>query len=313
MSRAAAPKVSVVTGTYNRRQYLARLHGSLVAQTFTDFEWVIVDDGSTDGTNQLVAGWQRDSPFPIHYFWQPNAGRHMAFNRGVQEARGEYFAGIDSDDWYPPDALKRMVEEWESIPADQRERFANIEGLTAYEDGKRAVSGRPMPQHVLDSDNFSIIAKYRVEGDKMGMYRTSVLREFPFPSVASEFLPEDVVFLQIADRYSSRFVDEIWGFKEYLSGGLTEKIKDDAGSFAFGFRLSNKTLISLTRKKPLPVLIKAYANYTRYSLHSDVPFRVQLSEAPSTLVWLATLPLGIGLYVRDSRTFASRFARRGRY
>ena len=299
MSSSAAPEVSVITATYNRKKYLPRLRESLLVQSFSDFEWVIVDDGSTDGTGELIDRWRRDSPFPIRYFWQPNQGRHIAFNRGVEEARGGYCAVIDSDDWYPPDALALMIQQWESMSAEQRERFANVEGLAAYPDGKRAVSGRPMPQHVLDSDNFSIVAKHRVLGDKMGMYRTAVLREFPFPPVAGEYVTEDVVFLQIADRYSSRFVDEVWGFKEYLPSGITEKVKSDARLFAFGFRLANKTLISLKRRKPLTTVLKGYANFTRYSLHDGIHVRTQLSEVPSALLWFATLPVGFGLYVRD--------------
>jgi len=299
MLGGSAPKVSVLTATYNRKAYLPRLRESLLEQSFADFEWVIVDDGSSDGTDELIDGWQKDSPFLIRYFWQPNGGRHMAFNRGVEEARGTYCAVIDSDDWYPPEALARMIQQWESMSAEQREQFANVEGLTANPDGEPAVSGRPLPQHVLDSDNFSIVAKYRVRGDKMGMYRTAVLREFPFPSVAGEYVTEDVVFLQVAERYSSRFVDEVWGFKEYLPSGITKKVKTDPRSFAFGFRLSNKTLISLKRRKPMPTVLKGYANFTRYSFHDGVHVGTQLSEVPSALLWFAMLPVGFGLYVRD--------------
>jgi glycosyltransferase involved in cell wall biosynthesis len=260
---------------------------------------VVVDDGSTDGTDELIRRWQEDSRIPIRYFRQPNQGRHIAFNHGVREARGTYCAVIDSDDWYPPEALARMIEEWESISPTERERFANVEGLTAHPDGTPVVSGRPMPQRVLDSDNFSIVATHRVGGDKMGMYRTAVLRDFPFPSVPGTYITEDVVFLQIANRYSSRFVDEVWGFKEYLATGISEKVKADAHSFAFGFRLSNKALISLRRRKPLPLLLKGYANFARYSLHDGVGVGRQRSEVPSTFLWLATLPVGFGFYVRD--------------
>ncbi|MGN6431328.1 MAG: glycosyltransferase family 2 protein [Gaiellaceae bacterium] len=306
MSGAATPTVTVLTATYNRKALLPRLRESLLAQSFTDFEWVIIDDGSTDGTDDLVRTWQASRSFPIRYFWQPNAGRHIAFNRGVQEARGAYCAVIDSDDWYPPNALGRMIEQWSSIPAEDREDFANVEGLCAFPDGRPVESGRPMPQKVLDSDNFSIVARHRVLGDKMGMYRTAVLREFPFPSIRGEYVTEDVVFLEIANRYASRFVDEVWGFKEYQAGGITEAVDAGAQSFALGFRLSNKALIALDRPKPVTVLLKGYANFTRYSLHAGVGLRQQIAEAPQPLLWLATSPLGFFLYFRDSARARTR-------
>ena len=89
---------TVFTPTYNRAATLARVYESLQRQTFTDFEWIIVDDGSTDETAELVQQWRSESSFPIRYIWQPNQGKHVAFNRGVELARGELFLPHDSDD-----------------------------------------------------------------------------------------------------------------------------------------------------------------------------------------------------------------------
>lgn len=96
---------TVFTPTYNRSHLLGRLYESLKRQTFRDSEWVIVDDGSTDQTQELVKHWQMEASFPIRYFWQPNSGKHVAYNRGLQEARGFLFADIDSDDFFAPEAL----------------------------------------------------------------------------------------------------------------------------------------------------------------------------------------------------------------
>ncbi len=293
------PRVSVVTPTYDRSAFLPRLHESLVAQTFEDFEWVVVDDGSTDGTGELIRGLKERSRFPIRYLWQPNGGRHIALNRGVQEARGEYCAVIDSDDWYPPDALERMILHWDSMSREERERFANVEGLCTSGNGMSAPV-RELPQAVLDTDNFSIIAKYHVKGDKKGMYRTSVLREFPFPAQPRTFIPEGTVFFQIAERYQSRFVNEIWGFNEYQPGGLSQKIATNNKAFAYGFRLFNKTLLSLELEKPKTLLFKAYVNFVRYSMHEGIGLRTQMAETPSRLAWLSALPFGAALFIRDS-------------
>src|SRR4030095_5896345 len=89
---------TVSTQTYNRRDRLPRVYESLNAQTFRDFEWLIVDDGSTDGTEEFIKAWQSSADFRIRYFYQPNLGKHVGFNRSVVEAQGELLLSFDSDD-----------------------------------------------------------------------------------------------------------------------------------------------------------------------------------------------------------------------
>ncbi len=88
---------------------------SLLPQTYRDFEWLIVDDGSSDDTKQLVESWQAESKFPIRYIHQQNQGKHTAFNRGVQQAQGELFLTVDSDDAFVPNSLERFLYHWNSI------------------------------------------------------------------------------------------------------------------------------------------------------------------------------------------------------
>ncbi len=76
-------RFTVFTPTFDRAHTLDRVYRSLCVQTFKEFEWVIVDDGSTDGTDDLVAGWQTENRFPISYEKQPNQGKHIAVNLGA--------------------------------------------------------------------------------------------------------------------------------------------------------------------------------------------------------------------------------------
>ena len=99
----------------HRRDRLPRVYESLKAQTFRGFEWLIVDDGSTDGTGELVKAWQAAADFPIRYFYQPNRGKHIGFNRSVVEAQGELLLSFDSDDSCAPNALERFKSHWDSI------------------------------------------------------------------------------------------------------------------------------------------------------------------------------------------------------
>src|SRR5207237_1817583 len=104
---------TVFTATFNRAHTLPRVYDSLRVQTLTDFEWLVVDDGSTDGTRELVAGWAAQPAFPIRYFHQENSGKHVAENVAVREAHGRFTATLDSDDWYAPDALESSLAAWE--------------------------------------------------------------------------------------------------------------------------------------------------------------------------------------------------------
>ena len=97
------------TATYNRAHTLHRVFDSLRAETVRGFEWLVVDDGSTDGTKALIAQWAAAADFPIRYFKQDRSGKHAAHNRAVAEACGQFFLPLDSDDAYPPRALERRL------------------------------------------------------------------------------------------------------------------------------------------------------------------------------------------------------------
>ncbi len=114
------PTFTVFTATYNRAHLLQRVFDSLERQTYRDFEWLIVDDGSTDDTESIVRDWGLRADFPVRYVRQPHSGKHVAFNRGVREARGRLFLTWDSDDGAVPEALERFRANWDAIPSDRR-------------------------------------------------------------------------------------------------------------------------------------------------------------------------------------------------
>lgn len=193
---------TVFTPTYNRAHTLPRLYESIRRQTLRDFEWVVVDDGSTDATRALVTDWQKVADFPIRYFWQPNQHKKVAFNRGVREARGKWFVPIDSDDELLPDALSRFEAMWNSIDEGQRERFVAVVGLCLDVQGRMV--GDSFPSSPLDASAVELFFDYQVTGEKFGCLRTDVLREFPFPEDIPDLVPENVVWFRMARRYTQR-------------------------------------------------------------------------------------------------------------
>jgi glycosyltransferase involved in cell wall biosynthesis len=170
---------TVFTGTRNRAHTLRRPFDSLKAQTFRDFEWVVVDNGSTDGTTELIEQFRQEADFPIRYFWQEDRGKHASMNRAVLAAKGQFFLTLDSDDGCVPTALGRFNQRWNEIPEADRPGFSGVTSLCMDQDGR--LIGTEFPAEPTDSDSREIRYRYKVKGEKWGFQRTDVMRMHPFP------------------------------------------------------------------------------------------------------------------------------------
>jgi glycosyltransferase involved in cell wall biosynthesis len=200
---------TVFTPTYNRAHTLHRVYDSLCAQTLRDFEWIVVDDGSTDNTAELVAGWAKIANFPIRYFRQNHSGKHFAHNLAVREARGRLFMVFDSDDACVPNALERIAYHWNSIPASERHAFFAVNGLCCDQHGR--LVGDRFPFSPFDSNLREKRYVHRVRGEKRGAVAIDVLRRFPFPEIKmTQFVPEGAVWLEISKNYKIRYVNEVF-------------------------------------------------------------------------------------------------------
>ena len=287
---------TVFTPTYNRAHTLSRVYHSLAAQTFRDFEWLIVDDGSTDGTGDLVAGWQAKADFAIRYVWQENGGKHIATNRGVAEARGELFLTLDSDDECVPEALERFKYHWDSIPAEQRIQFSAVTALARNQHGE--VLGSRFPHDPTDSESLEIHYKYGVAGEKWGFQRTDVMRAFPFPDLPGVgYMPEGVVWSQIAARYKTRFVNET--LRIYFQERDRRLFNDPVGTSYAGRLYAVRLFLNLDYPFPLTALLRFYADYVRLSIYERIGPLQQVRQIPNAGYWLLALPMGIAVYLRD--------------
>lgn len=204
--------ITVFTPSYNRAHTLHRVYESLKAQTYGDFEWIIVDDGSTDGTKAVVEGFQsQNDPFPIRYFYQENQGKHMATNRAVREAKGELFITLDSDDGCKPEALEHLLEMWEKIPEQERSAYKGVSCRCCKPETPDVIIGTHLPggKKYLDSNDHELRYCYKVKGELWGMSRREVLLENPYPAIEGlHYYPEGVYWGKIGARYKTRFFDE---------------------------------------------------------------------------------------------------------
>ena len=218
-------RFTVVTPTFNRRHTLGDVYRSLCGQTFRDFEWVIIDDGSTDETEQLVASWK--SFFPIRYFWKPNGGKHTAMNMAVSEAAGELMLSFDSDDTCVPNALERFDHHWRQIP--DASRFWNLCCLCATPEGE--IVGEPYPADVIDAFTLADQIRFGSSGrlgatvERWGINRIDLLRKFPWPE-GETFVPEALVWNRLARRYATRFVNEPLRIFRPNPAGITSNLRN---------------------------------------------------------------------------------------
>lgn len=228
-------KLTIFTPVYNRCHTLSRLYESLKEQTNKNFEWLLVDDGSTDGTEKLAMAWSKEERgFSFRYFKTSHGGKHRAINFAVREAKAEAFFIVDSDDYLSAEAAEWIIKKFSCIAGGSS--FAGIAGLRQVPSAA-IIGGQPSFSDYVDATNLER-PLYGLMGDKAEIYKTSVLRRFPFPEFEGEdFLTESVVWDDIAlHGLLLRWFNKSIYFCEYLADGLTalsyEKFRDNPRGWA---------------------------------------------------------------------------------
>jgi glycosyltransferase involved in cell wall biosynthesis len=291
-------RFTVFTPTYDLAHTLPRAYESLQAQTFKDFEWLIIDDESTDDTEDVVRPWLTESEFPIRYVRQPNVGKHISTNRASDLASGELLGVLDADDWYAPQALERFLYHWESIPADRRHEFAGVVALCADPSGQ--IIGAPFPEPVMDSDYLEMQFKYRVSGDKVGVARTEIHRQFKYPELEyGGWVQDTIVYNRMARHYKARLFNEVLMFKEYQAGGMSAVGGIARTKSPRSAQLYYRELIEMRSSLPRLLLFRYHANYARFGFHAREGISGSRTGAASFAWWAASVPVGLGLYLRD--------------
>ncbi len=213
--------ITVFTPTYNRAHTLPRLYDSLLSQTSKDFEWICINDGSTDETDSLFDQWlSSDRPFPIIYKKIPNGGKHRAINKAVNMAHSNAFFIVDSDDYLLPEAISKVHCWFDQISNDPS--FAGVSGLKGFSPNDPVGGYGCFQGDHIDATNLER-DEYNLSNDKSEIYKTSILKEYPFPEFDGEnFITEPVVWNLIAkDGYKIRWFNEVIYICQYMDDGLT--------------------------------------------------------------------------------------------
>lgn len=211
--------ITVLTATYNRAYTLPRLYESLERQGSKSFEWVVVDDGSVDGTLSLLEEYQEKSTFPIKVVQQENAGKHIAINTGVSAARGDWIFIVDSDDLLAHDAIESVFSDLYNCGSDNTlgycYRKADLAGVLI---GNKIPDGVPEPAKMTPTQAGNLYM-----GDLAYIFRRSALLKHSFPKFKGEiFVPELFIWNKISDDGSILFFHhKIIYLCEYLADGYS--------------------------------------------------------------------------------------------
>ena len=250
-------KLTVCTPTFNRAYILNSLYQSLQKQTCKDFEWLIIDDGSSDNTEDLVAGWiNSESDFPVRYIKKENEGKCRAINLGLDNADCELFVVIDSDDTLTSDAVEKILTLEAGIK--NKENFCGVGfnlGTSENSTQNNLFNGDYKDATLLDRYTF-------LNGEKALVFYTEVHKKYKYPIFENEkFMTEAVVWNRIAnDGYQMRFSNDIICIYEYRNDGLT-----NAGislfinnPFGYGLWLKEKDIYM---KKSFVAKMKTYYSF----------------------------------------------------
>ena len=253
--------VTVFTPVYNRKNLIGNLYQSLLSQTYKNFEWIIVDDGSTDDIDEIIKSYQNEDRILIRFIKQENGGKHRAINNGVLHAKGELFYIVDSDDYLTKDSIERIVFHYQYIK--NNDKFAGVCGMKCFPDGSRI--GKEVTWKILKDSwiNYWIIKN--IKGDVAFVFKTSVLRNYLFDDIPGEkFCAESLVLNRIGKNYLMLFFNEKIYIAEYLSDGLSvSSIKNRMNSPNYAMRIYSE-MASLD----IPYLKKIKAHISHSAVHA---------------------------------------------
>lgn len=291
--------ITVFTPAYNRGNLLLDLYQSLVAQSCHNFEWIVVDDGSTDHTIDVLQelSARQDHPFGMRYFHKSNGGKHTAINMGLREAKGELFFIVDSDDCLHPNALETLEKYYNQIKDDNS--FVGVGGLIAHRDGTAVSLG---VQTIIDAMTVEMMYKYKTKGDFAEAYKTPMMRKCPFPEIHGErFCPEVLEWNRLTRNRKVRFFPETIYYRDYLKGGLTDNIIRIRMQSPVASMMTYKELA--LRKIPFIYKLRNAINYWRFRYcYSPENSSVPSSDLPKLKRWMNIVrPLGWMLHLKDKR------------
>ncbi|WP_078432585.1 glycosyltransferase family 2 protein [Metabacillus halosaccharovorans] len=283
-------KLTVFTPTYNRAYCLHYCYESLKAQTNKEFVWLIIDDGSSDNTEDLVNQWKQECAIEIRYIKQENQGMHGAHNTAYEHIDTELNVCIDSDDYMPVDAVEKILSFWGKYGNDQ---VSGIIGLDAYKNGE--IIGTKMPENISQSTLFDLYNKFSITGDKKLVYRSELTKKYPYPIFENEkYVGLAYKYHKLDEEYPMLLINEVLCIVEYLPDGSSLNMLKQYRVNPKGFAFYRRELMKL-QFGSMKFKFRQAIHYVSSSLISKN--KSFIKESPLKIITLFATPLGLLLYL----------------
>ncbi|MCJ8009119.1 glycosyltransferase family 2 protein [Lederbergia wuyishanensis] len=280
--------LTIFTPTYNRAYCLEVCYKSLVNQTCKDFSWLIIDDGSTDKTKELVESWQYEDLIEIVYHWQENKGMHGAHNTAYEMIQTELNVCIDSDDYMPEKAVENIVNFWR---LNGNKNVSGIIGLDSYSNGK--VIGTKLPTNIKSSTLFDLYNKYRVTGDKKLVYRTELTKMYQYPVFINEkYVGLNYKYYMLDKNFELLLMNEVLCCVEYLPDGSSLNMLQQYRRNPKGFAFYRKELMNL----PFATTSFKFRQAIHFVSSNMLMKNNFLKDSPNKWITILASPLGVLLY-----------------
>ncbi|ONI37871.1 hypothetical protein AN639_01245 [Candidatus Epulonipiscium fishelsonii] len=285
------PILTIFTPTYNRAYILHQLYNSLCEQNNLNFIWLIVDDGSTDNTRELINKWLEEKKLSIKYIYQPNQGKHIAWNTAIDKCTTELFYPVDSDDYLLSNAVENIYDEEKYI---KDKNIIGILGLKITKD-REPLGKKNLPCKIKYISLSELYEKYKFKGETSLVFKSGILKNYLFPKIKGEkFIGEEYVYCQIDRHYKYYLTNKTYYIAEYLQDGYTSNMHRLIANNPRGYmltkykKLQNSTTLKVKYKSATLYIVGAWlCNEKHY-----------IKKSPNKFITILAFPLAILVYFK---------------
>lgn len=286
-------RLTIFTPTYNRDYVLKNAYESLLSQSSKDFIWLIVDDGSTDNTEQLVKEWINENKIEIEYFKKNNGGKHSAYNFAIEKANTKYFLfALDSDDRMTPNAVEYILNQLEDKANEKYCGLATLKDNTAYKKIKYDI------ETLKEMSLGQALAEDMLCATLTFVFKTDYMKKFKFPELENEkFFTEAYIYYQMKEPmlWSNEITENV----NFLNDGLTKNTKSLFKKYPKAWYIYNKLRCKETKK--IKYKIKFMIYYIAFGLLAKE--KKIIFNSPYKVLCFFLLPIGFCgmLYIKKGK------------
>lgn len=286
-------KITVFTPSYNRAYCLHHLYNSLCEQTSKDFIWMVIDDGSTDDTKNLINKWIQEKKIRIEYLYKENGGMHTAHNVAYNNITTELNVCIDSDDRMPINAIESILHCWGDVREDSK-----IVGMVGLDiDLKGNLIGSKLPNNIKNSKFHLLYQKYGVTGDKKVVLRSKFIgKNLRYPEYKGEKLvPLGWLYNELDNQYYYACFNEVWVEVDYQVDGSSASINNQYFKSPRGFRFSKIQQYNNSTVYKYRIRALIHFGFTSIILKDYLFFM----KSPNPFMSFILTPLSILFYIKS--------------